>query len=264
MPWRNILRLISRGFGGDFPGNFQGGAPLVDLVEIRPGRGPFPRSFMMGSPEEERGRWPREGPRHEVRFNHAFALGRTPVTFAEFDRFCDATGWERPKDLGWGRDRRPVLNVSYWCADAYCAWLSGAIGRPYRLPSEAEWEYACRAGTTGRYWFGEDDQRLARHAWFFPNAGGTTQPVGAEGHANPWGLSDMHGNVWEWCADCWNSSYEGAPTDGRAWLTGDCAWAPVRCGAWNGHPQFLRSAARSRSQRTNRVNYFGFRVARTL
>ncbi len=237
-------------------------APYAPEMVVIPGG-----TFTMGSPRDEKSRDEDEGPQHEVTVPR-FAMGRHPVTFEEYDAFCAKSGGPRkPDDEGWDRGRRPVINVSAQDAEAYTRWLADRTGGLYRLPSEAEWEYACRAGTKTRHWFGDDDRQLKDHAWFGKNAGGKTQPVGAEGHANPWGLSDMHGNVLEWVQDCWHGNYNEAPTDGSAWMAtngGDCSRSVLRGGSWNGNPWFLRSANRIRSLRTSRYFSIGFRLARTL
>lgn len=165
-------------------------------------------NFLMGSPETEKGRNGDEGPQHEVTLSRPFALGRYPVTFAEYDHFCDQTGHEKADDQGWGRDRRPVIYVSHVDAEAYCSWLSEETGKVYVLPSEAMREYGCRAGTSTAYSFG--DELTKEQAHFGQGNVGQTIEVGSY-PANDWGLHDMHGNVWEWCADHWHNSYEGAP-----------------------------------------------------
>ncbi|TVR82715.1 MAG: hypothetical protein EA405_05845 [Rhodospirillales bacterium] len=196
-----------------------------EMVVIPPG------TFLMGSPENEQDRTSDEGPQHRVTIAKPFAIGRFAVTFAEYDHFCDATGHDKPKDEGWGRGRRPVINVSWEDAQAYVVWLSRKTGKPYRLPSEAEWEYACRAGTTTRFTFG--DEITEKQANFGANVRRTTN-VGVY-PPNPWGLHDMHGNVWEWCEDCWHPNYRGAPDDGRAWGGedgGNCERRVLRGGSW--------------------------------
>ena len=218
-----------------------------EMVVIPPG------TFMMGGDEE--------GPQHEVRIAHRFAVGRYPVTFEEYDRFARKTGRGRPDDRNWGRGRRPVVHVSWDDTQAYVKWLSKETGQPYRLLSEAEWEYACRAGTTTRYSWG-DDPPTPEQANFSANIGKTSE-VGSY-PPNPWGLYDMHGNVWERVEDCWNESYEGAPKDGSPWTSGDCSRRVVRGGSWDFEPRILRSAYRSMSLSGDRVSYLGFRVARTL
>jgi formylglycine-generating enzyme required for sulfatase activity len=214
----------------------------------------------MGSPEDEEWRLVHEGPQHEVTIAYRFALGRHPVTFEEHDRFTEATGRERPGDESWGRGRWPVVSVSWEDAQAYVAWLRLETGRPYRLPSEAEWEYACRAGTTTRYSWG--NEITPENASCGGNVDSTTE-VGSY-PANPWGLYDMHGNVREWVEDCWNDSYQGSPADGRALLSGDCARRVVRGGSWNDKPENLRSAYRYWDEPDYRYGIIGFRVARTL
>ncbi len=215
-------------------------------------------SFLMGSPDgvgdgDER-------PQHYVQIGYRLAVGRYPVTFEEYDRFGAATGAPPPKDEGWGRGRRPVINVSWQDAQAYVRWLGEMTGQPYRLLSEAEWEYAARAGTTTRYVFGEDIS--AEQANFHFDVRQTTEV--ASYPANARGLHDMHGNVWEWVEDCWNDSYQGAPVNGSAWTTGDCSRRVLRGGSWYVGPEYLRSADRIRNNPDNRGSVVGFRVARTL
>jgi formylglycine-generating enzyme required for sulfatase activity len=221
--------------------------------------------FSMGSPEGEEGRHADEGPRHRVRIGRRFAIGRCPVTFEEYERFCEATQREKPADQDWGRGRRPVINVAYGDARAYVAWLSLQTGKAYRLPSEAEWEYACRAGTTTRYSFG--DSIAPKDANYSESRLGRTSEVGAY-PANPWGLRDMHGNVWEWVEDDWHDSYEGAPDDGSAWKEAESD-SPnrrfaARGGSWGSDPRGCRSACRSSDGAGDRDGDLGFRVARTL
>jgi formylglycine-generating enzyme required for sulfatase activity len=163
---------------------------VPEMVKIPTG------TFLIGSPEYEPGRWMDEAPQHELEVK-AFSIGKYPVTFEEYDLFCEDTGREKPNDQGWGRGRRPVVNVSQHDAKAYCEWISGKTGKKFRLTTEAEWEYACRAGTTGPRFCRDED--LDDYAWYNANSDGTTHPVG-EKKPNPWGLYDMLGNVWEWTA----------------------------------------------------------------
>ena len=238
-------------------------------------------SFTMGSPAGEAGRYDDEGPRHRVTISRAFALGKYEVTFAEWDACARAGGCShRPKDQGWGRGNRPVINVSWDDAKAYVRWLARKTGQEYRLPGEAEWEYAARAGTaTARYW-GEDADRACDYGnvhdrtsksenkfdWAHHDCRdgyAKTAPVGSF-RANDFGLHDVLGNVWEWVGDCWNDSYKGGPSDGSAWTTGNCTRRVLRGGSWISLPRFVRAAFRERYATGNRNNIYGFRVARTL
>ncbi len=208
-----------------------------------------------------------ERPVHDVEVG-SFALGVYEVTFDEYDRFVQATGHRRPSDRGWGRSGRPVINVFWEDTAAYVAWLSRETGEEYRLPSESEWEYAARAGTTTRYSWGQDigrnraNCRRCRSRW----DNDRTAPTGSFA-ANGWGLHDMHGNVAEWVADCWHENYARAPRDGSVWTSGgDCSRRVLRGGTWVDSPASLRSAVRFRSPRGGPriLDFIGFRVARTL
>ena len=207
-----------------------------------------------------------ELPVHEVTVA-SFALSKYEVTFEEYDRFTAATGGRRADDGGWGRGTRPVINVSWNDAQAYAAWLSAETGETYRLPSEAEWEYAARAGTATAYSWGNEIGRNRANCDGCGSRGDDEQtaPVGSFG-ANAWGLHDMHGNVWEWVEDCWHGNYARAPTDGTAWASGvSCARRVLRGGSWyDVNPRLLRSAIRSGISTGFRFNLIGFRVARTL
>lgn len=205
-----------------------------------------------------------EKPVHEVKIA-SFALSKYEVTFEEYDAFTDATGRERADDRGWGRGQRPVINVSWYDAMAYAAWLSKQTGKTYRLPSEAEWEYAARAGTTTKYSWGNE---IGINRANCDGCGSQwdnkmTAPVGSF-EANSWGLYDMHGNVWEWVQDCWNENYEGAPADGSAWTPGDCSGRVLRGGSWYTDPGSLRSAIRFSYTTGFRFSGFGFRVLRSF
>ena len=237
--------------------------------------------FMMGSPDSENGRGSDEGPQRLVKIDYGFAVGKYEVTFAEWDA-CrrDNNACPPADDQGWGRDKRPVINVSWDDAQHYIAWLNRKAGLGsaakdrYRLLSEAEWEYAARAGTTAAYWWGDSASHeqanygkdvccgglvLGRDQWVY------TAPVGSF-PANPWRLHDMQGNVWEWTQDCYHGSYSGAPDDGSAWDGGtNCDGGRVlRGGSWNLDPLNLRSADRFRGGTGDRDNDIGFRLARTL
>ncbi len=223
-------------------------------------------SFMMGSPSREQGRYDDEGPVHEVRIGAPFAVGVYEVTFAEWDA-CSAAGGcgHRPDDRGWGRGDRPAINVSWEDAKGYVQWLSRKTKQGYRLLSEAEWEYAARAGTETAYSWGDaigvNLANCNRCGSRWDNS--KTAPVGSFG-ANAWGLHDMHGNVQEWTEDCWNGSYRGAPSDGGAWLSGICAVRVLRGGSWDYLPANLRAANRLWNSSGLRIFGIGFRVARTL
>ncbi len=206
-----------------------------------------------------------ERPVHEVEVT-SFALGVYEVTFEEYDRFARATNRDRPNDRGWGRRGRPVVNVSWEDATAYASWLSEETGERYRLPSESEWEYAARAGSTTRYTWGDDIGRNrancdgCRSRWDDDR----TAPAGSL-EANAWGLHDMHGNVWEWVEDCGHENYARAPRDGSAWTSGgNCGRRVLRGGSWNNYPRYLRSALRYGHDAEIRTSNIGFRVARTL
>jgi formylglycine-generating enzyme required for sulfatase activity len=239
--------------------------------------------FMMGSTpseiaaltEEFPGDWWKwEGPQHEVTIAQPFAVGRYAVTFAEWDA-CVADGGcngYRPDDQGWGRDKLPVIKVSWDDAKAYAAWLSGKTGKTYRLLSEAEREYAARAGTTTAFWWGSSiSTSQANYNGNYTLAGGVkgeyrqkTVPVDSFA-PNPWGLYNVHGNVWEWVEDCWHDTYQGAPADGSAWMTAtDGSRRVVRGGSWVSNPQDLRAAIRDWFTSEFRYDFLGFRLARTL
>lgn len=221
--------------------------------------------FKIGSPTGETERDSDEGPQQVVTIS-TFAIGRYPVTFAEWDACVTAGGCGRytPSDEGWGRERRPVIHVSWDDADAYVNWLSAETNREYRLPSEAEWEFAARAGKETAYWWGDmfdptmantEDGKIMR-----------TTLVGVF-RENPWGLHDMSGNVWEWVQDCWHRSYQYIPEDGRAWRAEnnvDCERPILRGGSWSWPAKDARSANRWNRNQGIRNHAIGFRVARTF
>ena len=209
---------------------------------------------------------PNELPVHTVTVR-PFRLGMYEVTFAQWDACVadEGCGGYRPDDEGRGRGNRPVINVSWDDAQLYIDWLNGKTNGGYRLPSEAEWEYAARAGSTTEYSWGNDIGTNRANCVQDSDYGcgdsyANTAPVGSFS-ANAWGLHDMHGNVWEWVQDCWNDSYAGAPSDGRARTSGDCGRRVVRGGSWGNYPGFLRSAARGGDTRAVRFLIFGFRLA---
>ena len=219
-------------------------------------------SFRMGSPPSEEGRFDNEGPMRRVTISEPFAVGKYEVTFAEWDACVSAGGCKgrKPDDEGWGRGARPVINVSWGDAWSYALWLSRRTGKEYRLLSEAEWEYAARAGTSTRYSFGD---RISPRDANYDQIEGRTLPVGSY-KPNGFGLYDMHGNAWEWVEDCWNGGYTGAPSDGSAWESGACDLRVLRGGSWYYQPRDLRSAFRFWLVSGLRFGVTGFRVARTL
>jgi len=213
-------------------------------------------TFQMGSNEGNS-----EQPMHTVTVK-GFAMGKYEVTFEGYDKFCDATGRSKPDDKGWGRGKRPVINVNWNDAKAYVNWLSEQTGKDYRLPTEAQWEYACRAGSTGKNSFGDDANQLGNYGWYSSNSGSKTHPVG-EKQPNKFGLYDMHGNVWEWLEDVWHENYEGAPVDGSAWTSGrDSSEHLLRGGSWGNDDLDLRCAYRDGRDTTFGGSYGGFRISR--
>jgi formylglycine-generating enzyme required for sulfatase activity len=235
-------------------------------------------SFMMGSPESEANRGGDEGPQRRVTIAR-FAVGKYEVTFDDWAACVNnggCTSNPNPSDRGWGRGRRPVINVSWNDAAGYVRWLSQRTGERYRLLTEAEWEYAARAGTTTPWSWGGDANAACQYANLWDrtasidstatcsdSVGAQTAPVGRY-QANAFGLYDMHGNVWEWVQDCYAESYAGAPTNGSAVETSSCSSRVLRGGSWLNIPQVLRSASRYRVSPTSRGSNLGFRLARTV
>lgn len=203
-----------------------------------------------------------EEPRHRVTIGYRFAVARHAVTFDQWDA-CVADGGcngYRPDDAGWGRGRRPVINVNFADAQAYVSWLSRKSRQTYRLLSEAEWEYAGRGGTTTWYPFGN---RISPDNANYGNNLDRTSEVGSY-TPNGFGLHDMTANVAQWVADCHHDSYVGAPADGSAWLTGDCKLRNVRGGGWILSGWSVRVAQRIGDPPGARNSHLGFRVARDL
>ena len=222
-----------------------------------------------------------EQPAHSVNFQRPFAIGKFELSFREYDIFVNATGYTKPSDQGWGtlywgRNSTPVFNVSWHDAKKYLEWLSQQTGARYRLPTEAEWEYAARAGTTTEFSTGDciDAQQANFHAKEAFNECQLSQVYKGKVidtgsfPPNPWGLHDVHGNILEWTEDCWHSNYVQAPTDGSAWLdTGseaDCQRRVLRGGSWSGRAMELRSAARASNDSHFKSIFIGFRVVREL
>jgi formylglycine-generating enzyme required for sulfatase activity len=248
--------------------------------------------FVMGSPENEPERFGDEGPRHKVAIRQRVAVSKGAITRDQYEQFVTATGHATgDKCLGWkdgkwtaegGQSFRnpgfaqagnhPAVCVSFDDAKTYLAWISKQTGKPYRLLTEAEWEYVTRAGTESPFWWGSPISTAQA------NYNGTIVfPGGAKGEfrqktvpaydgfiVNPWNLFIGEGNAAEWVEDCWNKSYQGAPSDGSAWTKGDCSRHVVRGGSWASSPMALRSAARMAVQHDVRSNDLGFRVARTI
>jgi formylglycine-generating enzyme required for sulfatase activity len=212
-----------------------------------------------------------EFPRHRVNITERFAVSKFEVTFENWDACYELGGCRiRPDDYGWGRGSRPVIGVNWDDAQQYVDWLSNQSGKVYRLLSEAEWEYAARAGTTTAYFWGDDIKRDGKAMADCSDCGSLwdnkqTAPVGSF-PPNEFGLYDMLGNVWEWVEDCYHDSYDGAPENNSAWIDSDrdCDQRVIRGGSWGDPPQSLRSAARAGGPIGNRHNALGFRVSRAL
>jgi len=242
------------------------------MAVVPPGQSP------VGSPPNEPGRSANEGPQRQIVIREPFAVGRSEVTFEEWSA-CLAEGGcnaHKPGDFGFGAGKRPVIFVSWQDANAYVAWLSRKTGAPYRLLSEAEWEFAARGCATTAcrstaFWFGNDiSPDRANYDWSYSYAGSRKaqrqgQTVLADaGEANPFGLLHVHGNVREWVEDCWSESLAGLPGDGASRTTGDCTRRVFKGGAWSDEPRDLRLAKRSWELASERQENIGFRVARTL
>ena len=216
--------------------------------------------FVMGSNDN-----PAEAPPHHVVIAQPFAVGRREVTFAEWDLCVAANACKySPSDHGWGRGERPVIDVSWDDLKDFIAWLSQRSGHSYRLPTEAEWEYAARAGSASAFWWGREAG--IGHAKC-EDCGGDpvrqTVPTGSF-RPNPFGLYDTTGNAAEWVQDCWNATYRNAPGDGSAWTSGDCSLRVLRGGSFANKATAGRSAARFRYDQDIRYYANGFRVARDL
>jgi formylglycine-generating enzyme required for sulfatase activity len=228
--------------------------------------------FMMGSPTTEQYRDSESeddgnGRPLKVTIPKPIAIAKTDVTFADWDA-CVSVGAcskDAGNDSGWGRDKQPAIFVSWDDAKAYVTWLSMMTGKTYRLLTEAEWEYAARAGTTTAYYWGDEIGKENANCVGCGSQwdGRQTSPVGSF-KPNAFGLYDMAGNVWQWVEDCWHVTYRGAPTDSSAWTSGDCSIRGVRGGSWNYDAGYVRSASRSWNSVPGRGNLVGFRVARTL
>jgi formylglycine-generating enzyme required for sulfatase activity len=226
-----------------------------ELVIVPPG------DFVMGSPDT-----PYEKPERTLSVRRPFAIGRREVTFAEWDHCADAGACKhRPDDRGWGRGERPVMNVSWDDVKLYTAWLSQKTGQRYRLPSEAEWEYAARGGTQTRYWWGDQFQPGMVNCKNCSDILITDQPVKVGSlKPNPFGLFDMGGGVDQWVEDCWHKNYQGAPADGSAWIENECPSRVIRSGSWRKDSSYARTANRGSYDTNVRYPTHGFRVALSL
>jgi formylglycine-generating enzyme required for sulfatase activity len=230
-----------------------------EFVTVTPGQAPFPASFQMGDTKEPAA----EKPVHPVTVRHSFAVARYEVT----QELYEAIVGKNPSR--WKGPRNSVEMVNWHEADVFCRKLTSEL-RPLkllvvdeviRLPSEAEWEYACRAGTTTAYSFGDSSEMLKDFAWFKGNSKGEDRPVGKK-KPNAWGMYDMHGYVWEWCADDWHDSYAGAPGDGSAWQTEGVKERVARGGSWADEADKARSAYRQPFAADHRSDTLGFRCVK--
>jgi formylglycine-generating enzyme required for sulfatase activity len=223
-------------------------------------------TFMMGSRPEEEGRDDSAGPQHEVTFANSFAVSEYEVTFDDWDACVDFGDCPPANDSGFGRGQQPVINVSWDDANRYVAWLSTMNSRSYRLLSEAEWEYAARAGSQMAYSWGDEIGNGKANCLNCDSKQHDKRPAQVGSFApNQFGLHDMHGNVWEWVEDCYHDNYNGAPTDGTAWAAGSvCTLRVLRGGSFYDKSPEIRSAHRLWIAPGNRMVHVGFRVARTL
>jgi len=276
----NTSSNLSAPFCDDFKtGNAQ--APMLRMLPAG--------TFQMGEAHGEEDQLPV----HPVEIDHTFAMGIYPVTFDEYGLFVKATERQReverrytvqkaglwaklrgeteiqhrmelisglPEDEAWGRGKHPVINVSWYDAVDYCRWLSEETGQQYRLPTEAEWAYAARAGTQGHYSFGSSEEELKEHAWFRDNSEARTHLVGKK-KPNPWGLYDVHGNVWEWTCSLYKGHYDGSELNCPSSVQ-DSDYVALRGGSWHSLPYWARSASRMGRHPTFRHTPIGFRVVR--
>ena len=206
-----------------------------------------------------------ERPAGWIELSRPFAIGRFEISFDDYDRYARDAAVELPDDSEWGRGRRPAVNVAWREAVAYAEWLSRKSGHHYRLPSEAEWEYAARGGSTTRYWWGERIDRGRANCAGCASLwdGERSAPTGSF-PANPFGLHDTAGNVWEWTADCYEKDYRGAPSDGSALIGTNCGKRVIRGGGWSFPPKESRAASRWRDFASRRSDDTGFRLVREL
>jgi formylglycine-generating enzyme required for sulfatase activity len=233
---------------------------LTEFVTLTPGKGKFPASFVMGSDQKAP---VEEQPAHKVTFQAPFAMAKYEVT----QELYEAITGKNPSR--WKGPRNSVEMVNWEEAQEFCRKVTAELHQRkllgkdevIRLPSEAEWEYACRAGTTTRYSFGDSAEELTKYAWFKGNAAGNDPPVGKK-LPNAWGVYDMHGYVWEWCADAWHPSYAGAPADGSPRTSKDAKERVLRGGSWADSADHCRSAFRQHRKAQARSDAIGFRCVR--
>lgn len=227
-------------------------------------------SFVMGSNSYDD-----ESPKHHVNINYDIAISKYQVTVREYLEFAESTNSNFPEWLTNKQniklismshykntnlnDDAPIVGISWENAKEYCAWKSSKENKLYRLPTEAEWEYACRAGSEGRYSFGDDEKELGKYAWFNENSNQRAHPVGTK-RENAWGLHDMHGNVWEWCEDIWSDNYELTPRDGSANRVGNANVRVLRGGSWVDSSRYVRSSNRNGYDADGCDNDLGFRL----
>jgi formylglycine-generating enzyme required for sulfatase activity len=220
-----------------------------------------PRPFTMGSNNSD----PSERPAHKVALHTPFAIGKYEVTVGQWRQCVQASVCPAMPSLGNVPDNLPMRDVSWDEAQLYLKWLSTVSGKPYRLPTEAEWEYAARGGTATRYWWGDQMKggNSGCEGCGDPWKAERPAPVGSF-TANPFGLNDMNGSVWEWVQDCWHSTYKGAPDDGSAWDGGTCQARVIRGGSWRENGSYMLSTTRFKYDASVRQSQNGFRVARSL
>ena len=218
-------------------------------------------AFIMGSDL-----LPAEQPKHPVFIKKPFAMSRFEITFDNWEACLIEKGCtHNPHDHNWGRGRQPIMNIDFHMAEGYAKWLSQKTGHTYRLPTEAEWEYGARAGSTTAYWFGDnpDDGMINCRQCTGAVPGHRNAPVG-QYKPNPFGLYDMHGNAYEWVSDCWIPHYKGAPRDGSARTEGDCAIRVIRGGSWYYFSRQSRSSSRAKNPAAVKSYWLSFRVVREL
>ncbi len=224
----------------------------MEFVQIPAGE------FMMGSPPNEQGRYDKEGPVHKVTIKNLFFMGKCLVTQKQW---ITIMGYNPSHFKG---DNLPVESVSWDDVQKFIKKLNEIEGTDmYRLPSEAEWEYACRAGSSTKYYFSNDELKLGDYAWYDNNSGSKTHPVG-QINPNSWRLYDMHGNIWEWVQDRWHDTYNDAPADGSVWENGASSYRVIRGGSWGSSADSCRSAYRDRDAPGNHSSGVGFRLLRKL